>query len=195
METRFETGDHLVLSVPVVRAVENDPWSTVTFALANGQWVTMPQSAKEIVKVLKGPADALIEVGARREHVEQASVHRSTDGQTMVVLKSESGQSEFEFSGDELVRFAGKAAAEAASLTAIAGSPSFEPDSALKVTEISVDGQAGDPPSVRLAVQAGRLKLAFDMEANVLLQAVKHYLDQRRAASSAPADPQPAAAQ
>jgi hypothetical protein len=39
------------------------------------------------------------------------------------------------------------------------------------------------------------LKLAFDLEANVLLQAVKHYLDQRRAASSAPADPQPAAAQ
>ena len=42
----FQAGDRLVLTVPVVHAVENDPWSTVTFSLTNRQWVTIRQDAK-----------------------------------------------------------------------------------------------------------------------------------------------------
>src|SRR5262245_50468905 len=105
MGMSFEAGDHLVLSVPVVRVVENDPWSTVTFALASGQWVTIPQETKDIIKVLTGAADAVIEGGRRRERVQEASIRPAPDGETTVVFKLESGQSEFEFAGDELARF------------------------------------------------------------------------------------------
>jgi hypothetical protein len=196
MGTSFEAGDHLVLSVPVIRAVENDPWSTVTFALGNGQWVTIPQGAKDIVKVLKGSADAQIEDGRRREHVHEVSIRPAVGGQATVVFRIGSGHQEFEFSGDELARLGGRALAEASRLPTDAAGSLPEPDAALAVSAISVDDHSIDPSSVQLAVQVGKLKLAFDLEAKVLLQAVKHYLDRRKSARSAPsqADSQPLAA-
>ena len=195
MGMSFEAGDHLVLSVPVVRVAENDPWSTVTFALASGQWVTIPQGTKDVIKVLKGSADALIEGGRRRERVQEASIRPAADGETTVVFKLESGESEFEFAGDELARFAGKAVSEASRLAATADEASFATGGALDVSAISVDGHASDTSSVQLAIEVGRLKLAFDLEANTLLRAVKLYLDRRKSERSAlaNADSKPAA--
>lgn len=194
MGTIFEAGDHLVLSVPVVRAIENDPWSTVTFALANRQWVTIPQDSKEIVKVLKGPADALIEEGRRRELVHEASVRPATDGLTTVVFKLESGLSEFELSNDEFARFAARAVSEASRHATPEGT-SLQAGAALGVAAVSVEEHASDPASIQLALQTGGLKLTFELEANALLHAVKLYLDRRKSARSsiAPAEPEPAA--
>ena len=175
----FQAGDRLVLTVPVVHAVENDPWSTVTFSLTNRQWVTIRQDAKDIVEVVRASTDATGKRGTKS--VQGSTVRPTDDGQTAIGFKVEAGDAEFTLSADEFTAFATKIVSEAGRLAANAVGTTLQPGSALPTKAISIDRHPSEASSAIVALRIGELELAFDIEVNALLQSVKRFLDRRKA--------------
>jgi hypothetical protein len=185
-EKSFEVGDQLVLTAPVVRVVENDPWSTVTFSLANGQWVTIRQDAKDITRTLKGPVNADHGHATAPEPVHGSTVLSNGEGSIAVAFNVQSGSAEFAFSAEEFMLFAARIISEAARVAASVDGPPSEPAVALPVRAVSIDQHPSEASAAVLAVQVGNAKLAFDIEASLLLQSVKQFLDRRKSARSTP---------
>jgi hypothetical protein len=176
----FEAGDQLVLTVPVVHAVENDPWSTVTFSLANRQWVTIRQDAQDIVKVVRASTDANVKLRAKPEPVQDSMVKPTDDGRTSISFKVESGEAEYVLSAGELIAFATRIISEAGRRAASTAGLSPHLGSALPTKIVSIDRHPTEATSAIVALRVGELELAFDIETNALLQTVKGFLDRRR---------------
>ena len=176
----FEAGDHLVLTVPVVHAVENDPWSTVTFSLTNRQWVTIRQDATDIVKVVRSSADSNVKRGTKREPVQGSTVKPTDDGQTAIGFKADSGDHEFALSAGEFTSFATKILSEAGRLASSGAGLAPQSASALPTKIVSIDRHPTEASLAIVALRIGELELAFDVEANALLQSVKGFLDRRK---------------
>jgi hypothetical protein len=210
MARKPEVGDELVLHVPVVRVNENEPWSTVTFALGARQWVTIPLEANEIVDVRgRGELARDQPPSEVKQHDNRPanpgngefdgewSVRPTSDGaSTEIVIRSNSGTTEFALPPADLARFASMVLSETGRVAdrLPEAPPLHEMDAVvLQPRHASFEPHPTDATATIAAFAIGRLRLALSLNTGALLRSMKTLLERRRlsqvAASSAERTP------
>jgi hypothetical protein len=197
MARKPEVGDELVLHVPVVRVNENEPWSTVTFALGARQWVTIPQEANEIVDVkgrgelARDPTASEVKQRDNRpvslgngELVHEWTVRPTTDGaSTEIVIRSNSATTEFTLLPADFARFALMVMSEAGRVADRLPEPPplHETDAVLlRPSHASFEPHPTDATATIAAFAIGRLRLALSLNTGALLRSMKTLLERRR---------------